>query len=375
MTTDESLPHAPSVNTIPSEEEPQAAMPAQPVVASVILPPQVEEEEEPFYVYEEEQPDLEVAFVAPFQRSSALPTVAAQVGSSDQVAVNNAEAATPPRKTGRPSRFSLAMIGLLVGVVMVVSLLIMNALAQTTPPLQSVQSSHHALPPASSKQQPPVRPSPAPTPMQTQGTSGQGQPQPSSDWVPQQVPDGWTHAGLGFGDAIQAMRTALAFNDREMSLDYRSVGTRAAHGGTFTAATFVMTPAAMQRFQHDDMRMINNALFDRVVTTQLIRLVVNAQPHLITFVQQGQEAFAWVEVAFQLWQSQIDPHHPPSRMEGKELDPTTQQPRIHHMMVLLLRVPAQNAGAAPAMGGTGWLVSTYGLDLPKDTPLAIVQPA
>jgi hypothetical protein len=85
---------------------------------------------------------------------------------------------------------------------------------------------------------------------------------------PQQLPNGWTNAGLQPGDGIQAIRTAVAFNDREMSLDNRSVGTR------------------------------DN-----------------------------------------------------------------------------LRIPPQDAGNNPAMGGTGWLVSNYGLNLPNGTALNIVQPA
>jgi hypothetical protein len=111
------------------------------------------------------------------------------------------------------------------------------------------------------------------------------------------------------------------------------------------------------------------------MNTKLIRLVVNPQPRLVKFAQQGQQQFAWVDVAFQLWQSQVDPHNPQQRIEGKELDPATKQPRIFHMMVLLLHIAPQDAGNNPAMGGTGWLVSTYALDLPNGTPLDIVQPA
>src|SRR5579884_3286692 len=176
------------------------------------------------------------------------------------------------------------------------------------------------------------------------------------------------------GDGIQALRTAVAFNDREMSLDYRSVGTRNNHGGTFTAATFIMTAAAKQRFQRNDVRAINNTLFDMVANKKLIRLVVDPQPKLVKFAQAGQQQFAWVDVAFQLWQSQIDPNNQGQRMEGKDLDPASNQPRTHHMMVLLLRVPLRNAGDNPAMGGTGWLVSTYSLDPANGTLPDILQP-
>ena len=85
-----------------------------------------------------------------------------------------------------------------------------------------------------------------------------------------------------------------------MSLDFRRVGTRNNHGGTFTAATFVMTAAAKQRFLQNDIRESNNTLFDMVVNTKLIRLVVSPQPQLVNFAQLAQQQFAWVDVAFQL---------------------------------------------------------------------------
>jgi len=278
------------------------------------------------------------------------------------------------------------MIAILACLLVIIGLFVMNALAQTTPPLQTrgngssqvtQQPGTSQQPPTGKQQQSTSQPTPVPTVAQTHATTGQGQTmaQTSSDWVPQSLPTGWTNAGLLTGDGIQALRTAVAFNDREMSLDYRSVGTRADHGGTFTAAIFVMTPAARQRFVQNDIRESNDILFDRVANSRLIRLVVNPQPQLVSFAELRQQQFAWVDVAFQLWQSQIDPHHPQRRMEGKELDPTTHQPRVHHMMVLLLRVPPQDAGNTPAMGGTGWLVSNYGLDLPTSTALDIVQPA
>jgi hypothetical protein len=176
-------------------------------------------------------------------------------------------------------------------------------------------------------------------------------------------------------DDLQALRTAVAFNDREMSLDYRSIGTREHHAGTFTAATFILTPAAKQRFELNDVRMINNALFDLVATTKLIRVVMNPQPQVVKFALQDQQQFAWVDVSFQLWQSQIDPTNPDQWIGGKDIDPTTNQPRTHHMAVLLLRVPPGDAGANPAMGGTGWLVSNYALDQAAGSLPAIVQPA
>ena len=200
---------------------------------------------------------------------------------------------------------------------------------------------------------------------------------PPSDWVPsaqtlQQL--GWTGAGLSTGDALEAERTAWTFTDREMSLDYRNAGTRAQHGGTFTAAVFLLTPNARTRFFQNDVRAINNVLFDRVQQQQLIQEVVNAEPRLVQFQVQGQQQFAWVDVSFQLWQSQLDPQTG-QRVEGLELDPATHAPRVHHMIVLLLRVTIGTQGANAPMGGTGWLVSTYALDPAGGSLPAIIQPA
>jgi hypothetical protein len=381
-----------SANVTNAEEEPQASIPSQPSASQPIVLSHQSEEEEAFY-FEEEQPDLAAAFVAPFQLSGAMPTMPAQSSamhtttapapSLDQSSAIPPAPAASPTKTKRKTRLSLTMIAILVCVVVIVGLFVMNALGQTTPPLQtrgngSPQTTQQTpQKPTGNQQQSTVKPTPAPAAAQTNGTNGQGQAtgQAASDWVPQQLPNGWTNAGLLPGDGIQAIRTAVAFNDREMSLDYRSVGTRNNHGGTFTAATFVMTAAARQRFQQNDVRESSNALFDTVVNNKQIRLVVNPQPQLVKFAQAGQQQFAWVDVAFQLWQSQIDPNNPQQRIDGKELDPATNQPLVHHMMVLLLRVPPQNAGNNPAMGGTGWLVSNYALDLPNGTALDIVQPA
>jgi hypothetical protein len=200
---------------------------------------------------------------------------------------------------------------------------------------------------------------------------------PPSDWVPsaqtlQQI--GWTGAGLSTGDALEAERTAWTFTDREMSLDYRNAGTRAQHGGTFMAAVFLLTPNARTRFFQNDVRAINNMLFDRVQQQQLIQEVLYAAPRLVQFQVQGQQEFAWVDVSFQLWQSQLNPPTG-QRAEGLELDPATHGPRIHHMIVLLLRVTIGTQGANAPMGGTGWLVSTYALDSAGGSLPTIVQPA
>jgi hypothetical protein len=159
-----------------------------------------------------------------------------------------------------------------------------------------------------------------------------------------------------------------------MSLDWRSVGTRAQHGGTLTAAVFVLTPNASVRFLESDVRVVNNVLFDRVQQQQLLQEVVNAQPRLVQFQIQGQQEFAWVDVSFQLWQSRLDPQTG-QRTEGMERDPATKGPPVHHMIVLLLHLTPGTQGANAPMGGTGWLVSTYALDPAGGSLPTIVQPA
>jgi hypothetical protein len=193
-------------------------------------------------------------------------------------------------------------------------------------------------------------------------------------WLPNPLPTGWTDAGLSLSDALFAERTAVTFTDREMSLDYRSVGTRARHGGTFTATVFILTPPAAVRFAQNDVRAANNVLFDRAQQERLIQAVVNPQPRLIAFTVVGQQQFAWVTVSFQLWQSKVD-GATGQRTEGFSLDPATNQARTYQMTVLLLRVPQRTQGANPAMGGTGWLVSNYALDLANGTMLDIARPA
>jgi hypothetical protein len=376
MTIPVSQPGEQPENPMSNEEASQAAMPSQPAAfQSTILPPQAEAEDsahsQSFY-FEDEEPDLGSPFVAPFQISDAMPTVLTQAQPSGQGASVPPAPATPSASKARRFRLSLPIIAIIVCVVVILGLLAMNALAQTAPVQTSSAGpspmAQHTLAPG--KQQKPTMTAPHSTPIPT---TIPGQTPPNG--VPQQLPHGWTQAGLSAGDAIQALRTAATFTDRQMSLDYRSVGTRTMHGGTFTAATFLLTPAARQRYMTNDVREINNTLFDMVVNTKLIRLVIAPQPQLVTFAVRGQQQFAWVDVAFQLWQSQIDSTNPHNRLEGIELDPKTKQPRVHHLMVLLLHVSQQEEGANPAMGGTGWLVSNYGLDLPNGTPLEIVQPA
>ncbi|GHO47642.1 hypothetical protein [Ktedonospora formicarum] len=111
--------------------------------------------------------------------------------------------------------------------------------------------------------------------------------------------------------------------------------------------------------------MINNVLYEKIRAGKIIQQVVNAHSTLVQFqtasVQGKQRQFAWVNVSFALLQSTIDPASG-KRTERLDQDPASGQSRLHHMVVLLVRVPLQDQGANAPMGGTGWLVNTYALD-------------
>ena len=271
----------------------------------------------------------------------------------------------PPHSTGLPSqtnkrRSLLLKIALVVAVLIVTSgflwftVFAPPAQPLTTPTVASATPSHHP-------QQVPI---PTSGPVPTAGSSG--------TWVPEPLPAGWMSAGLTMGDAIEASRMAWAFTDSEEGIDFRNVGTEAEHGGTLTAATFLLTSGGKARFFQSDVRVTTNVLFDKVTTNQIIQAAVNPVPSLTAFAVQGGNQFAWADVSYELFQSQPDLNNPGQRIEGLEMDPTTNQPLIYHMSVLLVRVAPDMQSTDAPMGGTGWLVSNYGLDL--QVPLAIAQP-
>jgi hypothetical protein len=322
---------------------------------------------------EDEAAGWSAQFVVPFQQSGPLPAANPQ---SARASTN--QAGTPAQSSATPRRFPILRVALISTlIVLAVGFLALSVFAQPASHLATV-SKNPTQGPTTTHTTPAARPTPAgrrtPTPTMATATP---QATRESDWVPstqtlQQL--GWTGAGLSTGDALEAERTAWTFTDREMSLDYRNAGTQAQHSGTFSAAVFLLTPNARVRFFQNDVRVINNVLFDRVQQQQLIQEVVNAQPRLVQFQVQGQQQLAWVDVSFQLWQSRLDPQTG-SRAEGLEIDPATHGPRVHHMIVLLLRVTPGTQGTNAPMGGTGWLVSTYELDPAGGSLPAIIQPA
>ncbi len=329
--------------------------------------------EDRFYdIVDDEPTDGSAPFAAPFQLSGAMPALSAHTQKTASPSdAASARAASPSRLR----RFPLRRVVLLsTFIVIVLAVLTMTVFAQAIPSLRggrtittSATTTTGNQNASTHKPTTKAQVSPTPTMITAQGS-------PTLDWVPQTLPAGWTAAGLSATGALDAERTAWTFTDREMSLDFRSVGTRASHAGTFTAAAFLLTPAAKIRFEQNDLRAANNVLFDSVQQRQLIQVVINAEPLLVKFQIQGQQQFAWVDVSFQLWRSQLDQQHLGQRIEGQEIDPTTKQPRVHHMVVLLLRVQPGTQGINPPMGGTGWLVSTYALD-PGNAVPDIVHPA
>jgi len=322
---------------------------------------------------EDEAAGWSAQFVVPFQQSGPMPAVNPQAARA-----STNQTGAPARGRTTPRRFPILKVALISTlIVQAVGFLALSVFAQPASHLTTA-AKNPTQGPTVTHTAPTARPTHTvqrtPTPTMTTAAP---QATPQSDWVPSEQTLqhlGWTGASLSTGDALEAERTAWTFTDREMSLDYRNVGTQAQHGGTFTAAVFLLTSNARARFFQNDVRAINNALFNRVQQHQLIQEVVNAQPRLVQFQVQSQQQFAWVDVSFQLWQSLLD-QQTGQRAERLQLDPATKGPRVHHMIVLLLRVTPGMQGANAPMGGTGWLVSTYALDPAGGSLPAIIQPA
>jgi hypothetical protein len=300
---------------------------------------------------EDEAAGWSAQFVVPFQQSGPMPAVNPQ---PPRASTNQTGA--PAQGHTTPRRFPILKVALISTlIVLAVGFLALSVFAQPATHLTTA-AKNPTQGPLVTRTAPTARPTrtvqKTPTPAVATATP---QATPQSDWVLsaqtlQQL--GWTGAGLSAGDALEAERTAWTFTDREMSLDYRNAGTQAQHGGTFTVAVFLMTPNARARFFQNDVRAINDVLFDRVKQQHLIQQVVNAEARLVQFQVQGQQEFAWIDVSFQLWQSQLD-QQSGQRVGGLELDPATHGPRILHMIVLLLRVTPGTQGANAPMGGTG----------------------
>src|SRR5437660_6527089 len=75
------------------------------------------------FYFEEEQPDLETAFVAPFQISGAMPRAFGSAQASGQGSPALPAPSTLTAKTGRRLRLSLPMIAILVCVAVILGLL------------------------------------------------------------------------------------------------------------------------------------------------------------------------------------------------------------------------------------------------------------
>jgi len=309
---------------------------------------------------------LSSPLVMPFQPSTPLPVMPQPVAGTIP-APSGGFPASPVSKAPVGRGFPLAKVLVLVGMVALTlavgSLVVFAQPAPSVPAQHTQQLSRAVTAPPSPGGRPQVTPSPSFQGQPSMGTSTPvGLPPPSTlDQL------GWTSTGLSPSDAIEAQRTAMTFVDREMSYDYRNIGTLAHHRGTFTAALFLLTSGGQVRFAQQDVRLINNVLYLQVRDNQRIQQVLNPQPTLAHLeqrqVQGRKQMFVWVTVSFTLFQSQLDAATG-HRVEGIEQEQGTQQPRRHQMSVVLVRVPPeqQDQGAGAPMGGTGWLVNTYALD-------------
>jgi hypothetical protein len=177
---------------------------------------------------------------------------------------------------------------------------------------------------------------------------------PPVSWMPATLPPGWTQAGLSMEDVFAAEHTGYTFTEREEHIDFQSVGTQGNPGGTLTAAKFLLDPAAVARFNQNDRRS-SAAFFALVQQQQLEQSPINLLPQLVGFQVQGNNQFAWIQVSFQLYIQ-----HGVGNQGALDTDQATGQPRMHQMMVLLIHVQKGTPNAA--MGGIGWLVSSYALD-------------
>lgn len=332
-----------------------------------------------FYTHDDEldgsdgddQNGQSMPFVLPFQPSTAMPPVVGSHAHSGNAQVTGDKKHVQPGVQVAPRRrsFSLLKTLLIVAVVVVTlfvgGILVFAQSATPSPPRQTAGPTHQIPRPPRTQQTPipqaTAAPTQTPSGMDTQGTASQ----PMADVPSAQILDQlrWMDAGLTLGDAIAAQRTASAFVDREMSYDYRSIGTPDTHGGTLTSATILLTPGAKARYPKNDVRLINNTLYNKIRDGKIIQQVTSIHPTLVKFQaqQNSPNQFAWVTVSFTLVQSKVDPATG-KRTESVEMDAATGQPRVHQMSVILLRVAPDMQGPDAPMGGTGWLVNVYALD-------------
>jgi hypothetical protein len=352
----------------------------QPPEATVVESTARPADQPPYYTQDEDQEEedwddynedggLSTEFVTPFQRSDALPVLNAATAGATAPGLSQAAGQPGPR---RFPAMRVILVGIVVALVTGVFFMWVSA-----KPATPTHGNGSAVPTAASTTKVPSA-KPTPTPRAQQGKVPTPTPVATvTSKVTQQIPTdqtlgqlGWTAAGLTAADAFQAERTGGTFTEREETLVFNEPGTR-------TAATFLLTPGARGRFARNDVRASSDTFWNTVTDPQcqLIQFALNLQPRLVKFATQGQQRFAWVDIAFWRWQSRIDPNDQAQRTSGMELDPATNQPRVHHMIVLLLRVAPQSQGANASMGGTGWLVSNYALDPAAGTLPEIVAPA
>ena len=339
---------------------------------------------------QEERADQSSPFVLPFQNSAAMPAIAQKdiQGTTGQPPI--------PPAPGKMQRGLLPMLKIpLIASIVLITIIgasfLVFAQSTTSPTLspgkegqthEMTKTSLIATPRSIPTKKPTSLPDPTgeipATPHLTQGSQGQETQKPEASTLPtaqllQQL--GWTQAGLSLGDAFEALRTGITFADREMSYDYRNIGTPAAHSGTLTGSVFLLTPGGQQRFAQNDKRAISTTFYNQIHDEMIIQQVVNGQPTLTQFqvlqIQGQTHRFAWVDASFELFQSKIDPA---TGQRTEQLGSATGQPLFHHLAIVLVQVALQDQGPNAPMGGTGWLVNTYALDA-KGLPAIATSPS
>lgn len=330
-------------------------------------PPVQQEQQEGFFTYEQDEQGL----------SSAMPSLGSggftgvqQAARANTVYPNQPGAGVAPAPARRKPRVP-RIVKIILLVLLLVLLIPVAAYAMffsgggpmsiRTAPTSPTQ--HAATPVAhpTTVQATPTPAKPSPTPVATAtATTGTGGP---TLQVP--LPAGWGNRSPL--DAENALLEAWTFTQREMRIDFQSVGTQGHPGGTMTGAFFLLTPAAQQRFRGNDKRE-SAAFFAQVQNTQLIQIPIFDNPPFVSHMQilqaqaQGGAFFVWVNVPFEL-----AIQHGVGGQPKIELNQQTQQPQLHTMQVLLMSVPV---GTGP-MGGIDYKVSDYALDMQQGTTLAI----
>jgi hypothetical protein len=185
--------------------------------------------------------------------------------------------------------------------------------------------------------------------------------QPASTWFAgAQLPQSCAGAGVTSVQAVRANNEATAFTQREESIAFDQPN------GLKSSINLMTDNAKNLRFVND--RRSTNAFAQELQNGPnnkgLIQIPGNFQPQLVNCQKQNGQLFVWEDVSFSLAiQCQTDGNGNPCQANPNflpEMDQQTHQPKIHHMVVLLVAVPP---GQQNAPLWLGWAVSDYMIDV------------